>query len=71
MVAAYRANLTGSRLGALSTGELDEALCWCRLALAVQWLGWSPGWSPPRAHAQDWRGEALTMAQSLGLLDRR
>jgi thiamine kinase-like enzyme len=68
MVAAYRGNLAGSRLGALSAGELHEALDWCRLALAVQWLGWSPGWSPPEAHAYDWRAEARTLAQNLGLL---
>ncbi|MEX2287050.1 MAG: aminoglycoside phosphotransferase family protein [Planctomycetaceae bacterium] len=31
----------------------------CRLHLAIQWLGWSPDWSPPDAHRQDW----LTIAQ--------
>jgi aminoglycoside phosphotransferase (APT) family kinase protein len=70
MVAAYRANLAGSRVGALGADEFDEALLWCRLALAVQWLGWSPGWSPPPAHAHDWRREALALAQELGLLGR-
>jgi hypothetical protein len=70
MVAAYRDNLAGSRLGALSDGEFDRALTWCRLALAVQWLGWSPGWSPPRAHTYDWRKEALQLAQELGLVER-
>jgi Ser/Thr protein kinase RdoA (MazF antagonist) len=70
IVAAYRANIACSRIGGLSEREFDEALTWCRLALAVQWIGWSPGWSPPRAHAYDWRAEALTLAQQLGLLDR-
>jgi hypothetical protein len=68
MVAAYRVGLAGSRLGSLSAAEFDHALDWCRLALAVQWLGWSPGWSPPRAHAHDWRAEAMTLARKLGLL---
>jgi hypothetical protein len=69
MVAAYRAELGGSFLGSLSTQEFDEALRWCGLALAVKWLGWSPGWAPPRAHAYDWRAEALMLAHGLGLLD--
>ena len=71
MVAAYRANLGGSRLGTLSEGDFDQALSSCRLAMAVQWLGWSPGWSPPPAHAHDWRREALLLALQLGLLRRQ
>jgi hypothetical protein len=43
------------------------ALDYCRLHLAVQWLGWSTGWSPPPEHAQDWLGEALGLAKKLGL----
>jgi hypothetical protein len=39
----------------------------CRLHLAVQWLGWAPGWAPPPEHAQDWLGEALRLARKLGL----
>jgi Ser/Thr protein kinase RdoA (MazF antagonist) len=68
MIDAYRANLDGSRLGSLSAGEFDDALDWCRLATAVRWLGWSPGWSAPAAHAHDWRGETLALAHRLGLL---
>lgn len=70
MLDAYRANLGSSRLGALTAAEFEDALAWCRLALAVQWLGWSFDWSPPKAHAHDWRGEALTLARQLGLLGR-
>jgi hypothetical protein len=44
-------------------GSLD----YCRLHLAVQWLGWSPEWSPPPEHAQDWLHEALDLAEKLGL----
>jgi len=70
MVAAYRKNLGAGAVGALPQSEFDDALCWCRLALAVRWLGWSPGWSPPPAHANDWRAEAEAMASKLALLDR-
>jgi hypothetical protein len=70
MIEAYRASLSGSRVGFLSSSDFNEALSWCRLALAVQWLGWSPGWAPPRAHAYDWRGEALKLARQLGMLSR-
>jgi aminoglycoside phosphotransferase (APT) family kinase protein len=39
----------------------------CRLHLAVQWLGWSRFWSPPREHQQDWRAEAFHNAHVLGV----
>ena len=48
-------------------GVFLEALDYCRLHLAVQWLGWSVGWSPPPEQAQDWLGEALGLAEKLGL----
>jgi hypothetical protein len=44
-----------------------EALAYCRLHVAVQWLGWSQEWSPPAEHTQDWLGEALHQAEKLGL----
>ena len=43
------------------------ALDYCQLHLAVQWLGWSSEWSPPVEHARDWPGEALHLANKLGL----
>lgn len=39
----------------------------CRLHLAMQWLGWSPTWRPPREHEQDWLGEAVRVANRLGI----
>ncbi len=39
----------------------------CRLHLALQWLGWSPGWTPPVDHRQDWLEEAVKAAARLGL----
>ena len=49
------------------SGELMNALDLCRLHLAVQWLGWSPNWSPPPEHAQDWLAELTRLADKLGL----
>jgi len=50
--------------GSFTARQLDLA----RLQLAVQWLGWAkPGWSPPAEHQQDWLGEALALAERLGL----
>ncbi len=47
--------------------ELVEALGYCRLQIAVQWLGWSPNWSPPPEHAHNWLREAISLAEKLGL----
>jgi hypothetical protein len=41
------------------------ALDWCRLHIAVQWLGWSPEWSPPPEHAWNWWEEALHLAEKM------
>ena len=45
-----------------------SSLDYCRLHLAVQWLGWSPSWTPPPEHAQDWLNEALDLAEKLELV---
>jgi hypothetical protein len=37
----------------------------CRLHQAVQWLGWSPGWTPPPEHKQNWLKEAVRCAKRL------
>lgn len=39
----------------------------CRLHQCLQWLGWSADWIPPAEHAHDWRTEAVTLAERLGL----
>jgi hypothetical protein len=50
--------------GAVSPRELDFA----RLQLAIQWLGWAPpAWEPPAGQRQDWLGEAVALAEGLGL----
>lgn len=52
-------------LRAAGWSDFLDALDHCRLYLAVQWLGWSPDWSPPEEHAHDWLSEALELAERL------
>jgi hypothetical protein len=66
IVAAYEAALPKSHPWRRSPDGFRKALDYCRLHLAVQWLAWSPGWSPPAEHAQDWLGEASRLANQLG-----
>jgi hypothetical protein len=47
-----------------AAGDVLDA---CRLHYALQWLGWSAGWSPPAEHARDWAAEAVMLAERLGL----
>ena len=55
--------------GSSPTGGVgfDEALSLGRLHIAMQWLGWATSWTPPREHAHDWLGEAITLGDELGL----
>jgi hypothetical protein len=53
--------------GAPGRDVLETDLARCRLHLALQWLGWSSDWEPPREHAHDWIGEALELARGLEL----
>jgi aminoglycoside phosphotransferase (APT) family kinase protein len=44
--------------------DLDFA----RLQVAIQWLGWAPpSWVPPEGQRHDWLGEAVALAEELGL----
>lgn len=45
-----------------------ESLDCCRLHVALQWLGWSPNWSPPPEHRNDWLAEARQAGERLGLI---
>jgi hypothetical protein len=47
--------------------EFNTALMCCQLAVAVQWLGWSPHWTPPPEHSQDWLKQACNLAEGLRL----
>jgi hypothetical protein len=42
-----------------------RALEYCRLHLAVQWVGWSADWSPPDDQARNWLREAVEIARGL------
>lgn len=44
--------------GAPSFEGLLAAVELCELSLALQWIGWAPGWVPPEAQRRDWAGEA-------------
>jgi len=63
----YRRALEYTAPGLLGLGAFTTALESCRFQLAVQWLGWSDSWRPPREHATDWLAEALAAADKLGL----
>jgi Phosphotransferase enzyme family len=69
LAAAYRAAAAhGAETAAhLSDREFERALDFARLHLAVQWLGWEPRWEPPVEHRHDWLGEALSLAERLGV----
>lgn len=47
-------------------GADTDTLNDCRLHLAIQWLGWSNEWTPPKEHAQNWLAEALELAAKVG-----
>jgi hypothetical protein len=64
---AYRAELSELDGFDVAPDGFEPALDCCRLHLAVQWLGWAPDWSPPRAHRQNWLAEAVRLAEKLGL----
>jgi len=59
---AERAAIEGA-YGSARRESLDAA----RLHIALQWLGWSHEWTPPREHSRDWLGEAMRAGERLGL----
>jgi thiamine kinase-like enzyme len=61
LVAAYSAE---PGIAAFSDRDLGLA----RLQVAIQWLGWAPPeWEPPEGQRHDWLGEAVALAEELGL----
>ena len=46
--------------------RFQAALAAARLLVALQWLGWAPGWAPPVEHAHDWAAEARCLAAETG-----
>src|SRR4029078_8422966 len=65
MALAYHDELLRNRSAAPSLPALRRGLNLCRLQLAVQWLGWSPDWTPPQEHRHDWLAEAQYAAGEL------
>ncbi len=63
LVEAYRRALDRPPARERLRADLDAA----RLHLAIQWLGWSPEWTPPPEHARDWRAELPELAARAGL----
>jgi aminoglycoside phosphotransferase (APT) family kinase protein len=68
LIAAYRRGSRRAPGGASGPQAVEEDLARCRFHLALQWLGWSADWRPPAEHAHDWLGEALELADELGLV---
>jgi hypothetical protein len=64
---AYRTALAEEGARPPPLGALLGSVDYCRLHLAVQWLGWAADWSPPPGQQQDWLAEALGLADQLGL----
>lgn len=58
---AYRSAMSDPPAVAAFLHDLDCA----RLLLAVQWLGWSEGWTPPPWQQQDWLAEAERAAERI------
>ncbi len=56
------------RSGGITDDEATfrRSLAYCRLHIAVQWLGWSSDWVPPQEHAYDWIGEIVRLTDLLG-----
>jgi Ser/Thr protein kinase RdoA (MazF antagonist) len=67
LVAAYLSSSDDT--AGLEPAAVEQDLARCRLHLALQWLGWSADWRPPPEHAHDWLGEALELADGLGLVE--
>jgi hypothetical protein len=67
LVTAYLSGCDGN--AHREPADVERDLAQCRLHLALQWLGWSSDWRPPPEHAHDWVGEALGIADQLGLAD--
>jgi len=46
----------------------ERDLDFARLQVAIQWLGWAPPeWEPPEGQRHDWLGEAVSLAEGMGL----
>lgn len=60
IVEAYRSSLEPALREPLEAADFDVSLACCRLALALQWLGWREDWQPPADREHDWLAEAIS-----------
>ena len=62
-----RNRIIGAYLAALRAvrDDFDPALDAARLLIALQWLGWSPGWSAPTEHRHDWAGDVRELVRRI------
>jgi Ser/Thr protein kinase RdoA (MazF antagonist) len=67
MCEAFRTALPGGPVGAISAGDLRQALVLCEMALALQWLGWGSDWVAPAEHRRDWAADASRLLDEVGL----
>ncbi|HET7416415.1 MAG TPA: aminoglycoside phosphotransferase family protein [Solirubrobacterales bacterium] len=65
MCESFHAALPEGRRASLSLGDLIAAVDLCRLSLALQWIGWAPGWEPPEEHRHDWVAEAMRLLEEI------
>lgn len=67
LVSAYLDARRDYQVGFKDPEKVIEDVKFCELHLAIKWLGWSSGWTPPAEHRQDWLGQAEKIALELGL----
>lgn len=65
-LAAYLSGIA-SDTPAMSIDAVAEAVDYCQIHLAVQWLGWFSSQPPHPSHARDWLTEAIERVERLGL----
>jgi hypothetical protein len=46
----------------VSHPQFGSGLRAARLLVALQWIGWTPGWTPPAEHTHDWAADARALA---------
>jgi aminoglycoside/choline kinase family phosphotransferase len=68
LAVAYHEALLAHGVASPPTEECLTMLDYCRLHVAMQWLGWATDWQPPAEHMHDWLNEALQLGHALGLL---
>ena len=63
---AYLSAMPDGALG-MTVDEVMEAVDYCQIHLAVQWLGWFSSQPPHPGHARDWLAEAVDRVERLRL----